>query len=87
MAAERTVDGSNPRVGSNMTWRITEPAAGAFAATIVLCTFLAPPVLLVALMVWLVVRASRRAASRRKPEDPELKARFHELEEGILNPN
>ncbi|HEV2027560.1 MAG TPA: hypothetical protein VGS16_03390 [Candidatus Dormibacteraeota bacterium] len=65
-----------------------ESVAGAFVATIVLCAFLAPPVLILALIVWLMVRASRSSSSRLKPEvDPAFSARFHGLEQGILNAN
>ena len=65
-----------------------EPAAGAFVATIVLCAVLAPPVLILALIIWLAVRASRSSSSpSSQVVDPEFNARFRKLEEGILKTN
>ena len=65
-----------------------EPVAGAFVATIVVCALLAPPVLILALIIWLAVRASRSSSSRSSHEvDPEFSARFRKLEEGILKIN
>jgi hypothetical protein len=62
--------------------------AGALAATIVVAAFLAPPVLVLGLIVWIVARAARSSSLPAKPEvEKELSARFHELEESILNPN
>jgi hypothetical protein len=64
------------------------PVAGALVATIVFALFLAPPVLILGVIVWLVVRAIRSSSLPAKPEmDAELSARFHELEESILNAN
>lgn len=64
-----------------------DPVAGALVATIVFAALLVPPVLILALIVWLVLRA-RRNTSLRKPEvDSEFSSRFHELEEGILDAN
>jgi hypothetical protein len=63
-----------------------EPVAGAFVATIVLCALLATPVLVVALIIWIMVRASGASSSRPWPEvDAEFSARFHELEQGVLD--
>ena len=65
-----------------------EPVAGAFVATIMLCAFLAPPVLFLALLGWLAVRASRSSSSRAGQDvDPEFSVRFRKLEEGILKTN
>jgi hypothetical protein len=59
--------------------------AGALIGTIVLVAFLAPPVLVLAVIVWLVVSHRRGSSSQPKPdEDPEFTARFREMEEGIL---
>jgi hypothetical protein len=64
------------------------PVAGALIATIVFALFVAPPVLILGLVVWMVVRASRSSPSPAKPDvDEELSTRFHELEESILNAN
>ena len=66
----------------------SDPRSGALVATFVLGGLLAPPLLIVGLIIWMVSRASRRSSSRAKPDvDPELAARFHELEEGILDAN
>jgi chromate transport protein ChrA len=46
-------------MGAMLPWR-TDPVAGALVGTIVLAAFLAPPVLILALIVWLVVRAERK---------------------------
>jgi hypothetical protein len=52
----------------------------------VLGAFLALPVLIIALIVWILVRAGRSSSSPGKPEmDPEFSSRFHTLEEGILD--
>jgi hypothetical protein len=62
-----------------------DPVAGALVGTIVLVALLATPVLILALIVWIVVRAAR---NRPKPEgDAEFSSRFQELEEGILDAN
>jgi hypothetical protein len=62
--------------------------AGALIATIVFALFVAPPVLILSLVVWMVVRASRSSPSPAKADvDEELSTRFHELEESILNAN
>lgn len=64
------------------------PVAGALIATIVFAALLAPPVLILGLVVWLVVRTSRSSPAPVKPDlDEELSTRFHELEESILNAN
>jgi hypothetical protein len=64
-----------------------DPVAGALAATLVVAALLAPPVLALGLIVWLV-RGARSSSLPAKPEvDTELSARFHELEESILNAN
>jgi hypothetical protein len=63
-----------------------DPVAGSLVATIVLGAFLALPVLILALIVWMVVRAGRRSSSPGNAEmDPEFSSRFHDLEEGILD--
>jgi hypothetical protein len=60
-----------------------DPVAGALAGTIVFAALLATPVLIIALIVWMLVRGAR---STPKPEgDPEFSSRFQELEEGILD--
>lgn len=65
-----------------------EPVTGAFVATIVLCAFLAPPVLFLALVGWLVVHASGSSSKPSEPEvDLEFRGRFRELEESILDAN
>ncbi|HXM72938.1 MAG TPA: hypothetical protein VN940_06910 [Candidatus Dormibacteraeota bacterium] len=62
-----------------------DPVAGALFGTIVLAALLATPVLILALIVWMVVRAARNTP---KPEgDSEFSSRFQELEEGILDAN
>ena len=61
-----------------------DPAAGALIGTFVLAALLAPPVLALALIVWLA-RARRRSSLEPEREvDPEFSARFHEMEESIL---
>jgi hypothetical protein len=68
--------------------RRADPVAGALLGTIVLGALIAFPVLIVALIVWLVVRAAGTRSSPAKPDvDDEFGARFHELEEGILDAN
>ena len=63
-----------------------DPVAGSLVATIVLGAVLALPVLIIALIVWMVVRAGRRSSSPGEPEvDAEFSSRFHDLEEGILD--
>ena len=63
-----------------------DPVAGSLVATIVLGALLALPVLIIALIVWIVVRAGRGSSSPAKVEmDPEFSSRFHALEEGILD--
>ncbi len=63
-----------------------EPVAGALLATIVLCALLATPVLIVALTVWVIVRASQGSSSRPRAEvDTEFANRFHELELSVLD--
>jgi hypothetical protein len=65
-----------------------DPVSGTLVGTIVLGAFLALPVLIIALIVWIVVRAGRRSSSPGKPEmDPEFSSRFHDLEDGILDAN
>jgi hypothetical protein len=62
-----------------------DPVAGALVATIVFAALLVPPVLILALIVWLVLRA-RRSTVPGKPEvDAEFSSRFHELEDDILD--
>ena len=64
------------------------PVAGALIATIVFAALLAAPVLILGLVVWLFVRASRSSPSPAKADvDEVLSTRFHELEESILNAN
>jgi hypothetical protein len=61
-----------------------DPVAGALLGTIVLAAFLALPVLVLAVVVWLAVRASRSPSSKsRQDVDPAFRARFQELEEGM----
>ncbi len=60
--------------------------AGSFVATIVFGALLALPVLIVALLVWILVRAGRSSSPPGKPEaDAEFSSRFHELEDSILD--
>ena len=61
-----------------------DPVAGSLFATIVLGVFLAPLVLIGALLVWLMVR-SRRSKLPGDPVDAEFGSRFHELEDDILD--
>ena len=62
-----------------------DPVAGALIGTIVLAALLATPLLIVALIVWTVVRAGRNAP---QPEDDSgFTSRFQELEESILDAN
>ena len=59
-----------------------DPVAGALIGTIVLAALLAAPVLILAVIVWIVVRGARNTP---KPDwDSEFSSRFQELEEGIL---
>jgi hypothetical protein len=65
-----------------------DPVFGALIGTLILVAFLAPPLLILALIVWLVVRAERKSSQRAKPEaDREFSARFHELENSIADAN
>jgi hypothetical protein len=48
--------------------RWDDPVAGAFVATIVVCALIATPVLLGALVVWIIARASRGSSSRPTPK-------------------
>lgn len=67
--------------------RRADPVAGALVGTFVLAALLALPVLILALIVWIVVRASRTASPPRPEVDADFSSRFHELEEGILDAN
>jgi hypothetical protein len=63
-----------------------DPIFGALLGTLVLVAFLAPPLLILALIVWLVVRAERKSSQRAKPDaDADFTARFHELEKSIAD--
>ena len=61
------------------------PVAGSLFATIVLGVFLAPLVLIGALLVWLMVRSRRSALPGEPDVDAEFSSRFHELEDDILD--
>ena len=62
------------------------PVTGALIATIVLAAFLALPVLILAVIVWLAVRAERSSSSKSNEDaDPKFRARFQKLEEAILD--
>jgi hypothetical protein len=64
------------------------PVAGALIATIVFAAIVALPALILGLIVWIVVRASRNSSSPAQTEgDEELSSRFQELEESILDAN
>jgi hypothetical protein len=64
------------------------PVAGALLATIVFAALVSLPVLILGLIVWMAVRASRSSPSPAEPEvGEELSTRFHKLEESILNAN
>jgi hypothetical protein len=63
-----------------------DPVTGALIGTIVLAAFLALPVLLLALIVWLAARADRSSRSKSNDDaDLEFQARFLQLEETILD--
>jgi hypothetical protein len=63
-----------------------DPVTGALIGTIVLVAFLALPVLIVAVIVWLAARANRASSSKSNADaDPEFRARFQRLEETILD--
>jgi cytochrome c oxidase assembly factor CtaG len=51
-----------------------DPVAGALVGTIILVAFLAPPVLILALIVWLAVRAERKSSQGAK-KPPRKRAR------------
>jgi hypothetical protein len=54
--------------------------------TIVLAAFLALPVLILALIVWLAARSNKASSSNSNEDaDPEFRARFQKLEETILD--
>jgi hypothetical protein len=61
-----------------------DPVAGALLGTIVLAALLALPVLVLAVIIWLVARASRGSSSKSGLDvDPAFRARFEKLEESI----
>ena len=62
-----------------------DPVAGSLFATIVLGVFLAPLVLIGALLVWLMVRSRRSTLPGEPGLDAEFSSRFHELEDDILD--
>jgi hypothetical protein len=62
-----------------------DPVAGALVATIVFAALLVPPVLILALIVWLVLRAGRSRVPGKPEVDAEFSSRFHELEDDILD--
>jgi hypothetical protein len=75
-----------PMQGRGLLPLRANPVAGALIATIVFAAVVALPVLILGLVVWMVVRASRSSPSPARQEgDDELSTRFHELEESILN--
>jgi hypothetical protein len=62
-----------------------DPVAGAFVATIVFAALVVPPVLILALIVWLVLRARRSKVPANPEVDAEFNSRFHDLEDDILD--
>jgi len=63
-----------------------DPVTGALIGTIVLVAFLALPVLILAVIVWLAARVNRASSSNSNEDaDPEFRARFQKLEETILD--
>jgi hypothetical protein len=66
--------------------RRANPVTGALIGTIVLAAFLALPVLILAVIVWLAARSGRSSSSASN-EDPDLefRARFQKLEENIMD--
>src|ERR1700686_4692687 len=63
-----------------------DPVTGALIGTIVLAAFLALPVLILAMIVWLAARSKRASSSNSNEDaDPEFRARFQKLEETILD--
>ena len=63
------------------------PVAGALIGTIVFAAVVALPVVILGLIVWILVRASRSSSPAKAEVDEELSTRFHELEESILDSN
>jgi hypothetical protein len=63
-----------------------DPVTGTLIGTIVLAAFLALPVLILAVIVWLATRANRTSTSSSNEDaDPEFRDRFQKLEETILD--
>jgi hypothetical protein len=63
-----------------------DPVTGTLIGTIVLAAFLALPVLILAVIVWLAARANRSSSSSsNEDEDLEFRARFQNLEDTILD--
>jgi cytochrome c oxidase assembly factor CtaG len=52
-----------------------DPVFGALVGALVLVAFLAPPLLILALIVWLVVRAERKSSQRPRPEQKRRRTR------------
>jgi hypothetical protein len=62
------------------------PVTGALIGTIVLAAFLALPVLILAVIVWLAARSDRSSSSKSNEDaDLEFRARFQKLEENIID--
>jgi hypothetical protein len=63
-----------------------DPVTGALIGTIVLGAFLALPVLILAVIVWLASRADRSSSSKSNEDaDLNFRARFQQLEDNILD--
>jgi hypothetical protein len=63
-----------------------EPAFWVLTGTVVLLAWLMPPSLLIVGLALLIIGIARKPR-RKKGEDSEFAARFHELEKGIVSDN